>query len=116
MDTEFKTNVRAALEKLAKELADAAELTVETRYAIIDPNNRVEPDPKKPEEGILAARTIIKLDGDQTATVPVTFTEAGDVTIEEGLMELHMAHVQAAIEYRNNALKALVDIVRQRGI
>jgi hypothetical protein len=111
MATELETNIRTALEKLAKALADAAEMTVETRYKVVDPAN-----PEALENGVLAARTTIKLDGDHEAIVPVTGTETGSIIIEDALLDFHLRNVQAAIEYRRGALETLVNIGRRRGL
>lgn len=110
MATDLESHIRIALEKLAKALADAGDVTVETRYKPIDPQN-----PDSLDSSFLAARTVIKLDGDQDMIVPVTVTETGAIIFEESLLDMHLRNVQSAIEYRRSALNTLVDIFRRRG-
>ena len=67
------------------------------------------------DNSTLAARTVIQLDGDHQAIVPVTATEGG-IAIEEALLDFHLRNVQAAITYRTSVLSALVDLVRRRSL
>lgn len=114
MATDLETNIRTALEKLAKALADAAEVTIETRYKVVaDLQN---PGALEKSNTILVARTVIQLDGDQEAIIPVTATETGSIVIEDMLLDLHQRNVQAAIEYRKEALNTLVNISRRRSL
>lgn len=111
MASELEVNIRTALEKLAKALADASEMSIETRYKVIDPG-----DPDNLENGIRAARTVIALDGDHEAIIPVNQTQSGGIIIDDALLDFHLRNVQAAIDYRSRALNTLVEIGRRRGL
>ncbi len=108
----LEVNVRTALEKLAKALADTAELTVETYYKQISTGGQA----LASGDEQLAASTVIKLDGDQKVVVPVTGATASGVIVEDSLLEFHLRNVQAAIEYRTAVLNTLVGIARKRGL
>lgn len=113
MPSELEANVRAALEKLAKALADASELEVKTYYKILDPDPAKKNDTTDPN---LAAQTKIELDGDQTAIVPVTRTPTGTLVLHDALLDFHLRNVQSAITYRAGILNALLDLTRGRGV
>jgi len=111
MPSEFETNVRTALEKVAKALADASVLTVETRYKVVDPAN-----PDDLDNSTLAVHTEIELDGDHKAVLPVTRTATGGIEIDEALLDFHLRNVQVAITYRAGIVSALLDVVRRRSL
>jgi metal-dependent amidase/aminoacylase/carboxypeptidase family protein len=110
MPSELENNIRAAAEKMAKALADASELTVETKYVEIDPQN-----PNNLEKALLVAKTVIKLDGDQEMTVPMKRGESGALELDEGLLEIHQQNVANAIEYRSSSLETLLSYLPGRG-
>ncbi len=109
MADDLETNVRTAVEKLAKALADASSLTVETRYVLVAADK-----PDNLDNSRLAAQTVIQLDGDQAFTVPVQRQESGELSLDTELLELHMRNVSTAIEYRSNMLNTLLSLVKPR--
>jgi hypothetical protein len=111
MPSDLETNIRSALEKLSKALADASELTVSTYFKDMSQNQTQ--DLSNPE---LAAQTKIELDGDQTAIVPVTRGESGDIVLQNALLDFHLRNVQSAVAYRASILNALLELARGRGI
>ena len=60
------------------------------------------------------ARTIIKLDGDCEAILPMRQTENGGFEVDAGLFDLHERHVTTAIEYRARILNALLAVLQPR--
>jgi 5,10-methylenetetrahydrofolate reductase len=111
MPSDVETNIRSALEKLTKALADASALTVRTSYKVVTTAS-----PTDLSDATLAAQTTIQLDGDHDAIVPVTTTETGGIAFQDALLEFHLRNVQAALTYRTNVLNTLVDLVRRRGL
>jgi hypothetical protein len=66
MPDDLEANVRKAADQLAKALADATELTVETRYVEIGSGGS-----EDLQNSSLIARTVIQLDGDHTSIIPM---------------------------------------------
>lgn len=109
MPSELETNIRVASEKLAKALADASDITVETRYVEME---------SKPTENLenskLVARTVIQLDGDNTSVIPMYRTDTGRLELNESLLDIHLRNVSTTIEYRTNTLEALLSLLPSR--
>jgi hypothetical protein len=59
-----------------------------------------------------AGRTVIKLDADSEAIVPLQETEAGVLVVDRDLLEVHHRNVAAAIEYRARLLDALLNALK----
>jgi hypothetical protein len=95
-------------QKITDYVKDAATLTVETRYVQIGDDRTVDFDQAHP-----VARTVLKLDGDSFAAVPVQPTEAGRLEADSALFELHQKNVEAAVAYRERILNALVGVLRR---
>jgi len=108
MPSELETNIRVASEKLAKALADASDITVETRYVEIESKGS-----ESLENSKLVARTVIQLDGDNTSIIPMYRTE-GRLELNESLLDIHLRNVSTAIEYRTNTLEALLSLLPSR--
>ncbi len=79
-------------------------MTVETRY--------VEMGAQGFDEAKLAARTIVKLDGDGETVLPMKKTEDGMLEVDSVVFELHQQNVQTAIDYRANILNSLIHLLR----
>lgn len=99
--TEIKGALRAAAEKVSEFVGNAAQLRVETRTL----------EAGSTTESILAARTIISLDGDNQSEVPASKNANGKWEIDTVLHDLHMRNVQAAIEYRSRMLGSMLALL-----
>jgi hypothetical protein len=103
MASELRDALKASAERIAKYVEDVAEMSVETRY--------VELGAASFEDAKLAARTIVKLDGDSQTIVPM---QKGDTKLEVDMavFEVHQQNVAAAIEYRTKMMNSLLSILR----
>jgi hypothetical protein len=101
--TEIKEALKNVADQIAKYVADAATMTVETSYVEID---------GKPENAKLAARTVIKLDGDSSTTIPTKAGLDGSLTVDSAIYEVHQQNVKAASDYRSGVLNSLLSILR----
>jgi hypothetical protein len=109
MPNEFDTALRNAAASVAKYVKDAAMMQVETQYVMVGQDGSADFASAKP-----AARTIIRLDGDSEAVVPVRQNEAGALEVDGGLYALHQENVATAIEYRARILNSLLSTVLAR--
>jgi hypothetical protein len=105
---ENQTNVdlgealRSAAQELARQINDASELTVETKYIVLEES----------EEPTLVARTTIELDGDTEVVIPMRREASGALVRDEGLLEFHLGNVENAIAYRANLLDTILEVAR----
>jgi hypothetical protein len=106
MATELETTVRSAAQNLASALERATELVVETQWVEVGDDGAVSWDDARP-----VSKTVMTLGGDTTLTIPMMRTEGGALQRDAELLELHMRNVEAAIDYRNGLLAALLSIV-----
>jgi len=102
---ELKEALKNVADTIAKYVQDAASMTVETRYIEID---------GKPEDAKLAARTIVKLDGDSESIIAMKKGADGVLTVDTVVNEMHQQNVQAAIDYRAEMLERLLGILRSQ--
>lgn len=109
MPNEFDTALRNAAASVAKYVKDAAMMQVETQYVEVGKDGTADFAAAKP-----AARTIIRLDGDSEAVVPMRQNEAGVLEVDGSLFALHQENVTTAIEYRARILNALVSTILSR--
>lgn len=109
MATSLENSVRNAAAKLADALEKTSELTIETMYVAVGADGTVDFAQAKP-----IARTVIKLDGDYQAIIPMRATATGALEQDEALLQLHQEHVKAAIENRDKVLHALLSILPVR--
>jgi hypothetical protein len=110
MPNEYEVALRNAAASVAKYVQDAATMLVETKYVEVGDNGVQNFDSAKP-----VARTIIKLDGDSEATLPMRPNESGALDVDLTLFELHQQNVATAIDYRARILNALLStLVAQR--
>ena len=107
MANEFRDAMKNTAHQIAKFVQDAATLTVETKYVEVGATSL---DDAKP-----VARTIVKLDGDSEAVLPMKKNEAGVMEVDAAVFELHQQNVQMAIDYRAKILNALIVLFRGGG-
>lgn len=98
------TEIKEALKNVANEVAqyvkDASTLTVETQTVQVGGGAPT-----------LAAKTVIKIDGDNTTVLPTFKNAEGKMEVDAVMYDLHMQNVQAAIDYRSKILDALIDVL-----
>lgn len=99
--------IREALQTIANLIVDASGLEIVTEVQPINPLNLSAPLPPP----AVVAKTIIKIDGDRTITVPVT-VDTGDIVISQAIYDLHQQNVQEAAAYRKQILDTLVEFIR----
>lgn len=100
--TEIKEALRTAAGAVAKYVQDVGVLTVVTYTVEVAPGSTP----------VLAARTVIKLDGDNDSTIPAVRNQAGKWEVDTVLHDLHMQNVQSAIEYRSKMMSAMLGLLR----
>ena len=103
MANEVREAMKSAAEKIAKYVDDVATMSVETQY--------VEVGAASFDNAKLAARTVVKLDGDSQTVVPTQQGEA-KLEVDMSLFEVHQQNVQAAIDYRAKMMNALLSLLR----
>jgi hypothetical protein len=101
---DIKEAGRSAADTIRKYIEDVAELRVETQTLVVGTDAAPQ----------LAARTTLRLDGDNTTVLPVQAAATGKLEVDAALHELHMQHVRNAIEYRNKLLEVLGGLLRGR--
>ena len=106
MASEIENALKEVANKVAQYVKDAAEMSVETKSVEIGGN--ADFSQAKP-----VARTVIKLDGDCEAVVPLTAGVAG-MTVDTALFDVHQRNVTVAIEYRARLLNALLGALQRR--
>ncbi|MEM9458389.1 MAG: hypothetical protein AAGF11_29700 [Myxococcota bacterium] len=99
---EIKEALRSATSTVSKYMGGVAVLHVETHTV----------ETKTGQEPVLAARTVIALDGDNTAVVPAQQGESGKWEVDSPLYEVHMQNVQSAIEYRAKMVESMLSFLR----
>ncbi len=99
--TEIKEALRSAASVVSKYVLDVASLNVETQTV----------DAALHQEPVLAARTLIKFDGDNTTTVPARLNDTGKWEIDTVLYNIHVQNVQSAIDYRTRMLDAMLSLI-----
>lgn len=99
---DIKGALQSAASTVTKYLEDASTLSVTT--STLEAGSGDKP--------VLAASTVIKLDGDNTSVVPARQGDDGAWVIETTLYDLHMRNVEAAIDYRSKLMGTLLDLLR----
>jgi len=107
MANDVREAIKSAADQIAKYVQDAATMTVETKY--------VEMGAAGFDDAKLAARTIVKLDGDSETVLPMKKNEAGPLEVDTVVFELHQQNVQTAIDYRAKILNSLIGLLRGGG-
>jgi hypothetical protein len=108
MASDLESALKNVAQKITEYVKDAATLTVETRYVQIGDGETVDFGKAHP-----VAQTVLKLDGDSFAAVPVRLTEASRLEVDSALFDLHQKNVEAAIAYRERILNALAGVLRR---
>jgi hypothetical protein len=99
--TEVKEALRAAATTISQYVRDMATLTVVTQTMEVGSGQAVD-----------AARSEIKLDGDNSTTIPVTKSATGKLEVDTVLYDLHMQNVKAATDYRAQLVGSMLRILR----
>lgn len=90
---DVETSLQTIAEKVGKYIDNLATLTIETKVSDVTGGGER-----------LAARTVLKLDGDSEVLLP---TDA-DGALRQDLLELHQKNVAAAMLYRSQIVAALL--------
>lgn len=101
--SEIREALKNAAEQVTHYVKDASEMTVETRFVELGSNG---------EEGQLAARSLVKFDGDSYFTVPVRRDGNNNLVPDTTMYEVHEKNVQATIEYRVRMMEQLLGLLR----
>ena len=104
--TELRDALKSAADKIAKYVEDASEMKVETGYIEMG-STAQEFDKAK-----LAARTIIKLDGDSMNVLPMRPGPDGLPVVDSMVYDLHQQNVAAATEYRARMMASLIGLLK----
>jgi hypothetical protein len=108
MASEYQQAMRDIAKKVVQYVDDVSSMTVETKYVLVGESGELDFDSAKP-----AARTIIRLDGDNETIVPTRLGDNGTREIDFGIFELHQGNVDTAIEYRAEVLRSLLEMVQR---
>ncbi|NTW00320.1 MAG: hypothetical protein HGA19_03325 [Oscillochloris sp.] len=109
MPTELENSIRAAAEKVARYIEDAAVMEVKTFYVLTSAENLPDMDSERP-----GAYTMVKLDGDSKTVVPMREARDGGLELDGTLFEIHERNVSTATEYRARVLNSLIGLLQQR--
>jgi hypothetical protein len=107
MANDLENSIRSAAEKIAAYVDNIATMTVETKYVKIDDKGDTDFSQAKP-----VARTVIRIDGDSEAVLPVRAGEDGALAVDADLLDLHQQNVLTAIDYRAQLLNALIGMLK----
>jgi hypothetical protein len=108
MAKDIENTLRTIAAQVAKYVNDAAEMRVETQYVEVKTGAEAPTDFGQARP---AALTIIKLDGDSQAVIPMRPGEDG-LEIDTDLFEVHERNVATAIQYRSSMLGALLSALQ----
>jgi len=100
---ELKEALKAAADKISKYVEDVATMTVTTSYTIVGSD---------PEVYKMAARTIVKLDGDSETVLPMKPGPDGTLVVDTVVNEIHQENVQTVIDYRTEMLERLLGLLK----
>ena len=101
---EIKEALKNVADKVAKYVEDIATMTVETRYVEIGGSG--------PDQAKMAARTIIRLDGDCETILPLKPGGDGTLVVDTVVNAIHQENVQSVIQYRTEMLEKLLGILK----
>jgi hypothetical protein len=100
---ELKEALKSAADKIAKYVDNVATMTVETRF--VDMGGSA-------DQSKLAARTIVKLDGDSETILPMKAGPDGTLVVDTVVNEMHQENVQTAIDYRTEMMERLLNLLK----
>jgi len=100
---EIREALKNAAEQVTSYVKDASEMTVETRFLELGGNT---------DEVKLAARSLVKVDGDSYFDVPVRRDANNNLVPDTGMYEVHERNVQATIEYRVRMMEQFLTLLR----
>jgi hypothetical protein len=101
---ELKEALKNAADTIAKYVENVATMTVETLYVEIGGDA---------DKAKLAARSIVKLDGDSQTVLPMKQGPDGSgLVVDTVVYEMHQQNVQTAIDYRTGMLASLIGLLR----
>jgi hypothetical protein len=103
MASELREAIKTSAERIAKYVEDVAEMAVETHY--------IEIGAASFDEAKLAARSVVKLDGDSQTIIPMQRGES-KLEVDMAVFEVHQQNVAAAIEYRAKMMNSLLSVLR----
>jgi hypothetical protein len=107
MASDLNNALKNATDRIVKYIDNIATLTVETRFVEVQGAQADFSDAKP------AASTIIRMDGDCSAVVPLRKTETGALEVDNALFEMHQNNVATAIDYRTKMMAALLQTLKQ---
>lgn len=110
MPAELENSIRAAAEKVAQYVEDAATMEVKTYYVLIGAPTG--PDMERDRPG---AYTMVQLDGDSKTVVPMRESRDGSIELDGTLFEIHQRNVNTATEYRARVLNSLIGLLQRGG-
>jgi hypothetical protein len=67
------------------------------------------------DDAKIAARTVVKLDGDSQTVLPMNKGEDGALAVDAAVFEMHRQNVRAVIDYRAWMMSSLLSILRPQG-
>ena len=100
---ELKEALKNAADKIAQYVDDVATMTVVTLTAEVG----VAGDP------VLAARTVVKIDGDSETTIAMKKGPDGSLVPDTMVNEIHQTNVAAASKYRTDMMQHLLGLFKQ---
>lgn len=106
MANEMSNALKTAAEKIVSYVNNVSTMTVETRFVELN-SGAADFSTAQP-----AACTVIRLDGDCSAVLPMRRTESGTLEVDTSLVEMHQRNVQTAIEYRQKMMQALLEAIK----
>lgn len=109
MANETESLVKNTLAKVADYVRDVATMTVKTEYTHVGGDEAANFD-----QAIPAALTVIKLDGDCRAVIPMREATDGRLEINAEILNVHRQNVATAIEYRARILDSLLGAFQSR--
>lgn len=101
---ELREALKSSADTITRYVKDAAKLTVTSYTAEVGSGGAP----------VLAAKTTIRLDGDNDTVLPTQRNDAGKLEVDAGIHELHMQNVAAAIDYRGKMLTAMLGLLQSR--
>lgn len=105
--SDLTTALKNAGQELAKQISDASELKVETKWVMASESGDVDWNTARP-----VARTIVQLDGDSELIIPMT-KEGDALVIRRDLLLLHEGNVANARAYREKLYDIILSVARE---